>query len=179
MASSGGKCIRFNEDDVRPTGRNSQGVKSIRLDSGEAVVDMTLVRDNCEVLTITQNGYGKRTDVSEYRQQGRAGSGIKVGVLNDKTGNVVNLKLVDPDNDDVMIISDNGVIIRVKASEISKMSRNTQGVKVMRIKDENSKVVAFTVVPHEEETEDAETPADEQVAEQTVEESAPSDGKDE
>ena len=78
-----------------------------------------------------------------------------------------------------MIISDNGVIIRVKASEISKMSRNTQGVKVMRIKDENSKVVAFTVVPHEEETEDAETPADEQVAEQTVEESAPSDGKDE
>ena len=179
MASSGGKCIRFNEDDVRPTGRNSQGVKSIRLDSGEAVVDMTLVRDNCEVLTITQNGYGKRTDVSEYRQQGRAGSGIKVGVLNDKTGNVVNLKLVDPESDDVMIISDNGVIIRVKASEISKMSRNTQGVKVMRIKDENSKVVAFTVVPHEEETEDAETPADEQVAEQTVEESAPSDGKDE
>ena len=131
------------------------------------------------MLTITQTGYGKRTDVSGYRQQGRAGSGIKVGVLNDKTGNVVNLKLVDPESDDVMIISDNGVIIRVKASEISKMSRNTQGVKVMRIKDENSKVVAFTVVPHEEETEDAETPADEQVAEQTVEENAPSDGKDE
>lgn len=155
MASSGGKCIRFSEDDVRPTGRTSQGVRSIRLDDGEQVVDMTIVKDGCEALTITQNGYGKRTDISEYRRQGRAGGGVKVGALNDKTGGVVNLKLVDPENDDVIIISDNGVIIRVRAGEISKMSRNTQGVKVMRIKDGNSKVVAFTVVPHsEEESED-------------------------
>ena len=116
---------------------------------------MTIVKDGCEALTITQNGYGKRTDISEYRRQGRAGGGVKVGALNDKTGGVVNLKLVDPENDDVIIISDNGVIIRVRAGEISKMSRNTQGVKVMRIKDGNSKVVAFTVVPHsEEESED-------------------------
>ena len=155
MASSGGKCIRFSEDDVRPTGRTSQGVRSIRLDDGEQVVDMTIVKDGCEALTITQNGYGKRTDISEYRRQGRAGGGVKVGALNDKTGGVVNLKLVDPENDDVIIISDNGVILRVRAGEISKMSRNTQGVKVMRIKDGNSKVVAFTVVPHsEEESED-------------------------
>lgn len=155
MASSGGKCIRFSEDDVRPTGRTSQGVRSIRLDDGEQVVDMTIVKDGCEALTITQNGYGKRTDISEYRRQGRAGGGVKVGALNDKTGGVVNLKLVDPENDDVIIISDNGVIIRVRAGEISKMSRNTQGVKVMRIKDGNSKVVAFTVVPHSgEESED-------------------------
>ena len=155
MASSGGKCIRFSEDDVRPTGRTSQGVRSIRVDDGEQVVDMTIVKDGCEALTITQNGYGKRTDISEYRRQGRAGGGVKVGALNDKTGGVVNLKLVDPENDDVIIISDNGVIIRVRAGEISKMSRNTQGVKVMRIKDGNSKVVAFTVVPHsEEESED-------------------------
>ena len=155
MASSGGKCIRFSEDDVRPTGRTSQGVRSIRLDDGEQVVDMTIVKDGCEALTITQNGYGKRTDISEYRRQGRAGGGVKVGAHNDKTGGVVNLKLVDPENDDVIIISDNGVIIRVRAGEISKMSRNTQGVKVMRIKDGNSKVVAFTVVPHsEEESED-------------------------
>ena len=151
MASSGGKCIRFSEDDVRPTGRTSQGVRSIRLDDGEQVVDMTIVKDGCEALTITQNGYGKRPDISESRRQGRAGGGVKVGALNDKTGGVVNLKLVDPENDDVIIISDNGVIIRVRAGEISKMSRNTQGVKVMRIKDGNSKVVAFTVVPHSEE----------------------------
>ncbi len=154
MASSGGKCIRFSEEDIRPTGRTSMGVKSIKLDKGEVVVDMTKVKEDCEVLTITENGYGKRTDISEYRLQGRAGSGIKVGVLNDKTGNVVNLKLVHPLEDDVMIISDNGIIIRIKADEISKIGRNTQGVKVMRMKDENSKVVAFTIVPHQEDEEE-------------------------
>ncbi len=157
MASSGGKCIRFSEEDIRPTGRTSMGVKSIKLDKGEVVVDMTKVKEDCEVLTITENGYGKRTDISEYRLQGRAGSGIKVGVLNDKTGNVVNLKLVHPTEDDVMIISDNGIIIRIKADEISKIGRNTQGVKVMRMKDSNSKVVAFTIVPHQEDEETADT----------------------
>ncbi|MDE6362275.1 MAG: DNA gyrase subunit A [Clostridia bacterium] len=156
MASSGGKCIRFSEEDIRPTGRTSMGVKSIKLDKGEIVVDMTKVKEDCEVLTITENGYGKRTDISEYRLQGRAGSGIKVGVLNDKTGNVVNLKLVHPLEDDVMIISDNGIIIRIKADEISKIGRNTQGVKVMRMKDGNSKVVAFTIVPHQEDEEQPE-----------------------
>ena len=153
MASSGGKCIRFNEQDVRATGRTSMGVKSIKLDKGEVVVDMTVVKEGCEVLTITENGYGKRTDLDEYRVQGRAGSGIKVGVLNDKTGNVVNLKLVNPETDDIMIIADNGIIIRVRASEISKIGRNTQGVRVMKMKDENAKVVAFTVVPHSDEEE--------------------------
>ncbi len=153
MASSGGKCIRFSEEDIRPTGRTSMGVKSIRLDKGEVVVDMTKVKEDCEVLTITENGYGKRTDISEYRLQARAGSGIKVGVLNDKTGNVVNLKLVHPTEDDVMIIADNGIIIRIKAEEISKIGRNTQGVKVMRMKDSASRVVAFTIVPHQEDEE--------------------------
>ncbi|MDE6472587.1 MAG: DNA gyrase subunit A [Clostridia bacterium] len=164
MASSGGKCIRFSEEDIRPTGRTSMGVKSIKLDKGEVVVDMTKVKEDCEVLTITENGYGKRTDISEYRLQGRAGSGIKVGVLNDKTGNVVNLKLVHPLEDDVMIISDNGIIIRIKADEISKIGRNTQGVKVMRMKDSNSKVVAFTIVPHQEDEETAENSEAESVA---------------
>ncbi len=165
MASSGGKCIRFSEETVRPTGRTSQGVKSIKLDSGESVVDMTIVRDDCEVLTITANGYGKRTDLEEYSLQGRAGKGVKVGVLNDKTGNVVNLKLVHPDNDDVMIIADNGTIIRVRAAEISKMGRNTQGVKVMRMRGEGN-VVAFTVVPHADEEEQDEQPQDPQSSEQ-------------
>ncbi len=159
MASSGGKCIRFAEEDVRATGRTSMGVKSIRLDKGEVVVDMAIVKEECEVLTITENGYGKRTDLEEYRVQGRAGSGIKVGVLNDKTGNVVNLKLVNPLTDDVMIIADNGIIIRVKADEISKIGRNTQGVKVMKMKDDKAKVVAFTIVPHQDE-ENTEVSAD-------------------
>ena len=154
MASSGGKCIRFKETDIRPTGRTSMGVKSIKLDKGEYVVDMTKVKEDCEVLTITENGYGKRTDISEYRLQGRAGSGILVGKLTEKTGNVVNLKLVHPQEDDVMIIADNGIIIRVKADEISKIGRNTQGVKVMRMKDSDSRVVAFTIVPRQEDDEE-------------------------
>ncbi|MDE6189924.1 MAG: DNA gyrase subunit A [Clostridia bacterium] len=177
LASSGGKCIRFAEEGVRATGRTSMGVKSIRLDKGEVVVDMAIVKEGCEVLTITENGYGKRTDLDEYRVQGRAGSGIKVGVLNDKTGNVVNLKLVNPATDDVMIIADNGIIIRVKADEISKIGRNTQGVKVMRMKDDKAKVVAFTIVPHQDEeeaptaTETAENAPQEQQGEQAVEQS--------
>lgn len=166
MASSGGKCIRFCEEDIRPTGRTSMGVKSIKLDKGEVVVDMTKVKEDCEVLTITENGYGKRTDIDEYRVQGRAGSGIKVGVLNDKTGNVVNLKLVNPLTDDVMIIADNGIIIRVRADEISKIGRNTQGVKVMKMKDKESRVVAFTIVPHQEDETDSETSAEEQSSRQ-------------
>lgn len=174
MASSGGKCIRFAEEDVRATGRTSMGVKSIRLDKGEVVVDMTIVKEDCEVLTITENGYGKRTDLEEYRVQGRAGSGIKVGVLNDKTGNVVNLKLVNPLTDDVMIIADNGIIIRVKADEISKIGRNTQGVKVMKMKDDKAKVVAFTIVPHqdEENTEDSADGENQEGAQQSEQASA-------
>lgn len=169
MASSGGKCIRFKETDIRPTGRTSMGVKSIKLDKGEYVVDMTKVKEDCEVLTITENGYGKRTDISEYRLQGRAGSGILVGKLTEKTGNVVNLKLVHPQEDDVMIIADNGIIIRVKADEISKIGRNTQGVKVMRMKDEDSRVVAFTIVPRQEDDEPTAENADGNSASESAE----------
>ena len=174
MASSGGKCIRFSEEDVRPTGRTSQGVKSIKMDKDERVVDMTIIKEGCDALTITENGYGKRTDLSEYSLQGRAGKGVKVGVLNDKTGNVVNLKLVDPDNDDLVIIADNGITIRVKAGDVSKMGRNTQGVKIMRMKDATSKVSAFTVVPHDE-GETTEAPAE--TAEQTAETAAAEGGE--
>ncbi len=174
MASSGGKCIRFSEEDVRPTGRTSQGVKSIRMDKDERVVDMTIIKEGCDALTITENGYGKRTDLSEYTLQGRAGKGVKVGVLNDKTGNVVNLKLVDPEKDDLIIIADNGITIRVKAGDVSKMGRNTQGVKIMRMKDATSKVSAFTVVPHDD-GEETEAPAE--TAEQTAETAAAEGGE--
>ena len=153
MASTGGKCIRFAESDVRATGRTSQGVRSIKMDAGEEVVDMTKVKDGVEVFTLTQKGYGKRSDVSEYSLQGRAGKGVKAGNLTDKTGNIVNLKLVDPANDDIIIIADNGVTIRIHADEVSKMSRATQGVKVMRLKDESAQVVACAIVPRSEDEE--------------------------
>ena len=178
MASSGGKCIRFKEEDVRPTGRTSQGVKSIKMDKGERVVDMTIIKEGCDALTITENGYGKRTDLSEYTLQGRAGKGVKVGVLNDKTGNVVNLKLVNPETDDLIIIADNGITIRVKAGDVSKMGRNTQGVKIMRMKDSTSKVSAFTVVPHDdgEETQAPEEVATEAQEGNGAETAAPAEG---
>ncbi|MDE5618058.1 MAG: DNA gyrase subunit A, partial [Clostridia bacterium] len=147
MASTGGKCIRFSESTVRATGRTSMGVKSIKLDKDEVVVDMTKVCDGAEVFTLTQNGYGKRTDISEYSLQGRAGKGLKAGTLTEKTGNIVNLKLINPETDDVIIIADNGIIIRVHADEISKIGRATQGVKVMRLKAASAKVVACAVVP--------------------------------
>lgn len=155
LASSGGMCIRFHEADVRDTGRSSMGVKSIKLDEGEYVVDAAKVIQGSDVLTITENGYGKRTDIGEYRFQARGGRGIKVGVLNDKTGNVVNLKLVGED-EDVMIITDNGVVIRINADSISKISRITQGVKLMRMKDGDTKVVSFTIVPRSEDEESQE-----------------------
>ena len=154
MASTGGKCIRFAESDVRPTGRTSQGVRSIKLAEGETVVDMTKVKDGVEVFTLTENGYGKRSDISEYSLQGRAGKGVKAGNLTEKTGNIVNLKLIDPENEDIIIIADNGITIRIHADEVSKMSRATQGVKVMRLKDEAAKVAACAVVPRSEDEEE-------------------------
>ena len=167
MASSGGKCIRFAESTVRPTGRTSQGVKSISLSQGERVVDMTLVREGQDVLTITENGFGKRSDLSEYTLQGRNGKGVKVGVLNDKTGNVVNVKLVDPENDDIIIITDKGVVMRVRVSQISKMGRNTQGV-IIKKNDKGEKIAAIATVPHvDEDLEETELGEDGEAVETT------------
>ena len=162
MASSGGKCIRFAENTVRPTGRTSQGVKSISLSQGEVVVDMTLVKEGYDVLTITENGFGKRSDLSEYTLQGRNGKGVKVGVLNDKTGNVVNVKLVDPENDDIIIITDKGVVMRVKVDQISKMGRNTQGV-IIKKNEKGEKIAAIATVPHVDESEEEVAPEGEEI----------------
>ena len=103
-------------------------------------------------VTNTSGGYGKRSDVEDYRLQGRAGKGIKAGVFNDKTGCLVNLKIVS-EEEDVMLISNNGTIIRMHVSDISKIGRNTQGVRLMRLKD--AEVATVTVAPREEEGEEA------------------------
>ena len=146
MASHEGKCIRFKETDVRPTGRGSQGVKSMNLD-GDYLVDMAVIKPDCEVITMTENGYGKRSDLEDYRLQARAGKGIKAGVFNEKTGKLASLKLVSA-ADDIMIITVDGTIIRVAADDISKIGRNTQGVRIMRI--ENSTVSNIAITPKEE-----------------------------
>jgi len=150
IASSTGKCIRFAEEEVRAMGREAQGVRSMKIDKDEAVVDMTVVRSGCEVITVSENGYGKRSDITDYRLQSRAGKGIKAGTFNAKTGRLVNLKLVEPD-DDIMVIADNGVVIRMRARDVSKIGRDTQGVRIMKFKDDSSKVVCVANTPPEAE----------------------------
>lgn len=148
IASKEGKCIRFSEHGVRPMGRDTQGVKAMNLAEDDYLVDMLVVKEGCQILTITSRGYGKRSDIDDYRLQGRAGKGIKAGVFNEKTGWLVNLKIVNED-EDIMIISNNGTIIRMHVTDISMIGRNTQGVRVMRLKD--SEVATIAVAPREEE----------------------------
>lgn len=143
IASSTGKCIRFNEKFVRSMGRDTMGVKAMKLSDNEVIVDMTIITPGSDMLTISENGYGKRTREDEYRLQGRNGKGIKAGIFNEVTGNLVNLKQVT-DDDDVMLIADDGVVIRVDSSEISKIGRNTKGVRIMKLKD-NAKIVCVAI----------------------------------
>ena len=152
-ASREGKCIRFSEQDVRPMGRDTQGVRCMKLDESDRLVDMIVLKDDFKVLTVTEHGYGKRTEIEEYRLQSRGGKGIKAGTFNEKTGALVGLKLVSEDND-LMVIADNGVVIRIKVREISVIGRDTQGVRIMKLKDDGSKVVSVAVTPPSEETGD-------------------------
>ncbi len=149
LATHEGKCIRFNETDVRTVGRDSIGVKSMRLADDDSVIDMAIVRDDKKVLTITENGYGKQTYADEFRLQQRGGMGIKAGAFNEKTGKLVALKEVD-DNDDIVVIADNGVIIRTHVADISTISRVSQGVKVMKLRN-GSHIVSVAVTAREEE----------------------------
>ncbi len=152
MASYYGKCIRFCETDVRAMGRDTQGVRGLMLDKGDYIVDMSVIKEGTEVITMTENGYGKRSDINDYRLQNRGGKGVKAGNFTEKTGKLVSLKLIS-DDEDMMIITSNGTIIRVKASDISTIGRNTQGVRIMRIDD--SAVCKIAITPKSDEgTED-------------------------
>ena len=152
VASSSGKCIRFAEDDVRMMGRDTQGVRAMKIGDDEEIVDMTVVKDGHEIITVSEFGYGKRTDLNDYRLQSRAGKGIKAGTFTAKTGKLVNMKQINPD-DDVMLIADNGIIIRMRAKEISKIGRDTQGVRIMKLKNQGT-VVGVAVASPEIEIEE-------------------------
>ena len=159
MASSEGYCIRFNENTVRLVGRTAMGVKSMRLAEGAYMVDLAVVHENSEILTVTSNGFGKRSSISEYPLQGRAGKGVKAGVFNDKTGDLINMKVLD-DNADVMMITAGGIVIRVHADEISRIGRATQGVRIMRLKDSKTSVVSIALAPYEEDEPEVELDED-------------------
>ena len=151
IASKGGKCIRFNESGVRSMGRDTAGVKAMKIGANDALVDMLVIDESKDILTVTTGGYGKRSRVEDYRLQGRAGKGIKAGTFNEVTGSLINLKQVT-DDDDIMIISDGGTIIRMHCSSISTIGRAARGVRLMRLKDGLVATVAVTDRDDEEES---------------------------
>ena len=154
-----GMAIRFPESELRPIGRAAMGVRSIDLAEGDQVVDMSLVEEDGDMLAITENGYGKRTSVEEYRVQSRAGKGIKAMNLTEKTGLLVGQMPVLGD-EDILLITDDGTVIRTPVDAIPVLGRNTQGVRVMRVQ-EGCKVVCIARAEAEEE-EDAEMDAEEE-----------------
>ncbi len=149
IGTSKGMSIRFHEDDVRPMGRTATGVRAIKLDEDDEVIDMTKVYPGCYVLAITERGLGKRTEEAEYSTQSRGGKGVRTLKLTPKTGNLVCLRMCT-DDEDIMLVRDDGVIIRVPAKDISVISRNTQGIRLMRVDDEH-RVVSIARAPHNEE----------------------------
>ncbi|MGN1037557.1 MAG: DNA gyrase C-terminal beta-propeller domain-containing protein, partial [Ruminococcus sp.] len=164
VATHNGMAIRMCESDIRPSSRSAHGVRAIKLREGDYVVSMARVREGASLLTITEKGFGKRTDIDSYRIQSRGGYGITNYKVDDEKGYVCGIKVVD-ETDDIIIISSDGVIIRIKASDIRIMGRIAKGVRVMRVKDD-IKVVAFTRTEHDDSAEIQEV---EQLSEQEIE----------
>ncbi len=150
LATHDGYAIRFNEKDVRSTGRTTRGVIGIRLHDGDYVVGAAIAKEDSKLLTITENGYGKKTPLEEYRVQTRGGMGIFTYRITEKTGKLAGMDTVT-DDDDIILITSEGIIIRMHADEISSYSRQTQGVRVMRL-DEGVKVVGGARTEREEES---------------------------
>ena len=153
MASSNGRMVRFNESAVRIMGRGASGVRGINLDGG-ILVGMEIVEPNEYVLVITEKGYGKKTPVDEYRITNRGGKGVKTVNITEKNGSIVSFKTVD-DSKDLMIITDSGIIIRLAVDKISTMSRVTQGVKLINLKEDS--IVSSTSIVEREEIDDDNT----------------------
>ncbi|NLL70973.1 MAG: DNA gyrase subunit A [Epulopiscium sp.] len=149
-----GQAIRFHESDVRPTGRTSMGVKAINLYEGDEVIGMDLISEGDQLLIVTENGLGKRTDLSEFNVQRRGGKGVKLYRQTSKTGQVIGIRVVN-DEEEVLLITSEGIIIRLRVKEISIQGRITQGVKLINLEDE-VKVVCFAKVVEEEEEKEEE-----------------------
>ncbi len=155
IATKNGMLIRFPETDVRTMGRTATGVKGISLDDDDEVIGMDILEDDQDVLVVTENGYGKRTSADQYRPQKRGGKGLKTCNIQEKNGPLVAMKTVT-EEDDVMIITDTGVLIRMAVTDISQIGRIAIGVKLIRL-DEESKVSAVAIVEKEDDVEDEET----------------------
>ena len=145
LVTKNGQAICFNEEDVRPMGRTATGVIGIRLDGDDQVVGMERLGKDGQILVVTEKGYGKRTDIKEYRLQRRGGKGIITLNVTDRNGHLVGVKVVD-DRDEILLISSDDIIIRISVKEIALQGRNTQGVRLMRL-DKGDRVVAMAKVP--------------------------------
>jgi len=155
IAARGGKAIRFNEEKVRPIGRTGQGVRGIELDEGDEVIGMICIEPDAkkDVLVLSENGYGKRTDLDEYRVTNRGGKGVKTTNITEKTGDLVSIQAVTDDND-LMIINRSGVTIRTKVDQIRLAGRATQGVKIINLR-EGDVIASVMAVPVSEDEESA------------------------
>lgn len=163
VATRNGMAIRFHETDVRVMGRAAKGVKAITLRGDDKVIGMSMLREGAYILTVSETGYGRLSNVSDYRIQSRGGHGV-INYNTDKYGKIAAIKSVDLD-DDIILISNDGVIIRIEANSIRICSRTSKGVRVMKVSDE-SKVVTLSRAQHEEETAD-------ETADETAEETTP------
>ncbi len=150
VATAGGQACKFHEQEIRSTGRNSRGVRGIRLNKGDRVVAMSVINQEEPILTITENGYGKRSPVEDYRQTHRGGKGVKTIVTNERNGKVIFVHQVSNDYN-IILTTQLGMIVRIPVEEIKIQGRNTMGVRVMRLNNEDS-VVSVTKILGEEET---------------------------
>ncbi|MBD8946779.1 MAG: DNA gyrase subunit A [Clostridiales bacterium] len=151
LSTFGGMCIRFNEADVRPMGRVSRGVRGIKLSDGDYVVGMSAASEGDDLLVVTENGFGKKTPLTEYKTQTRGGKGVTTYRISDATGNIAGITVVS-ESDDIMLITSEGVVIRMKTREISRIGRLTKGVRLMRL-DDNVSVVSIARTDEEEDEE--------------------------
>ena len=158
IASSSGKCSRFKESALRNTGRTSMGVKAMDIDENEQIISLVVINEETELVGITDKGYGKRTKSSEFRLTSRGTKGVRAGIFNDKTGNLVCLMEVNSEQD-LLIMANNGVVIRTPAKDVPLLSRSTQGVRLMKLRS-NTQIVSVAVGDHEEEEEEPVTAED-------------------
>ena len=153
LAARSGKCIRFPVTEVRVfVGRNSTGVRGIKLDEGDYVVGADIAAPGSCMLTVTEKGYGKKTPVEEYRITNRGGLGIKNYMVTEKTGGIVGVKVVDG-SEDLLLVTRAGILIRTPVEAIRTTGRATQGVIVMRFKEEGDSVISMALTEHEEDDE--------------------------
>ena len=151
LSTLDGQSIRFKEAQVRSTGRGAYGVVGMRMDKGDEVVSMEILSLGANILTVSENGYGKRTDMEEYRLQSRGGKGIITMKTTDKTGRVVGAQQVT-DEDQLMLVTNNGKIIRLRVKDIRVIGRNTQGVRLIDLED-SERVVSLARLAEKEEEE--------------------------